>query len=94
MMHRSGKVSANDIEMVIYACKDNEYQFYVPIGKIDTSDGEKKVFGLSKAIRAEYIYRATDTTESTDICTSKNGEIIIGNKYKYNSALQKYELIV
>lgn len=42
MMHRSGVVSANDIEMVIYAKKEHMsrvkdsntgYQFYVPLGR-------------------------------------------------------------
>ena len=51
MMHRNGVVTANDIEMVIYAKKTGSFQFFVPIGKTNNNNCK-----LSPAIRANYIY--------------------------------------
>lgn len=71
MMHRSGKVSSNDIEMAIYAKKENMsrtkysntgYQFYVPLGRIMQNDNSYDLYGLSKAIRCIYYYRCKKDT--------------------------------
>lgn len=92
MMHRSGVVSANDIEMIIYARKENKCQFFVPIVNITSSDPNEQ-YGLSKAIRGEYFYQATKSINNADICTSPDGEIKKGKKYRYNPDLEKYEII-
>lgn len=57
MMHRSGEVSANDIEMVIYARRDKELQFFVPIGRTIGDDNTETRYKLSPAIRDTYFYK-------------------------------------
>lgn len=83
MMHRSGKVSTNDIEMVVYAKISNKRQFYVPIGFVLYKDGTKSdKYTLSKAIKANYIYYAKQGDDITD----KEGNLIcttMTDKYYY-----------
>lgn len=77
MMHRSGKASANDIEMLLEAGKTGKRQYFVPIGRTLNEDNTtNKMYGLSKAIRANYIYRATEKLQ-LEILKLKKGVIII-----------------
>ncbi len=60
MMHRHGKVSVNDIEMALYACKNRKEQYYVPKGRTCNLSGEtNEEFELSNAIRQKYFYIST-----------------------------------
>lgn len=60
MMHRSGAVSANDIEMVLYARKSKEPQFYVPKGRncneVDNKYETTDRFSISPAIKQPFLY--------------------------------------
>ena len=61
MMHRSGVVSVNDIEMILYAKKTNELQYFVPIGRICTYNDNGtyttlETFTISKAIKQKTFY--------------------------------------
>lgn len=80
MMHRNGVVTANDIEMVIYAKKTGEFQFFVPIGKINNKDGYK----LSQAIRANYIYHVANGNKPSI-------NVDAGCYYYYKYSLNKYD---
>lgn len=78
MMHRHGKVSVNDIEMVLYACKNRKEQYYVPKGRTCKSTGETtEKFKLSNAIKQKYFY----------ICTKDNVadfEVLENNIYWFS----------
>ena len=85
MMHRNGVVSANDIEMLIYAKATNDFQFYVPVGRTLNKDSTtKEKYELSKAINAQYIYYAFKNFDNEGLKLEK------GKYYYYDSLEDKY----
>lgn len=88
MMHRSGVVSANDIEMVLYARKTNKLQFYVPFGREckKNKDGTyttKKKYRLSPAVRSKYFYICTNDIDE-DGLKFESRDILWYDGEKYN----------
>lgn len=62
LMHIRGNVSPNELEMVIYAAKEIEPQFFVPSGKTKKSE-INYVYSQSKAIVDKYFYQSSNKNE-------------------------------
>lgn len=93
IMFHNGKVCSNDIEMVVFARKQNKPQIFVPIGYIDEVDGGKTIkhkYGLSGAIKAKYIYYAYNEYAEYDGDGNEIWHIYAGKYYYYD---KKYKTI-
>lgn len=58
IMNIRGNVSLNEIEMIVYAAKEQKTQFFVPSGKTMKSEGNY-TYSQSKAIRDKYFYQSS-----------------------------------
>lgn len=103
MMHRSDLVSVNDIEMMLFARKTNQLQYFVPIARTCTYQTDEKgndilctdeSFTISPAIKDKYIYKCCIT--QTNILKDNDAAVlgIKRNKYYiYDDNINSYVLI-
>lgn len=80
LMYMSGNLSANEVEMTIYAAKEKKPQFFVPKGTVKTKEKEI-VYNQSSAIKYKYFYQCVD--DHCEFENIKKGDFLFYSKGEF-----------